>query len=271
MPLTLLLAGCGKMGGALLEGWLERGIRPHDVTIVEPNKDITDRLSSDYGVVIAESPETVADDSAPDVVMMAVKPQAMDDVLPHYARFAEKGAVFLSIAAGKTIAYFEKNLGADTAIVRSMPNTPAAVRRGITVACPNRNVSESQQQSCEELLQAVGSVEWVDDEGLIDAVTALSGGGPAYVFLLVECLAQAGIDAGLPEQLAMRLARETVSGSGELLHRSDEAAETLRKNVTSPGGTTAEALRVLMADDGWQPLVTAAIAAATKRSRELAG
>lgn len=276
MSLTLLLAGCGKMGGALLEGWLERGIRPQDVTIVDPNTEITDRLQRDHGVMIAASPDALPDNLAPDVVMLAVKPQMMDDVLPHYARFAgqdptKQGAVYLSIAAGKTIEYFENHLGSDAAIIRAMPNTPAAVRRGITVGCTNRNVSDTQRASCDDLLQAVGSVEWVDDEGLIDAVTALSGGGPAYVCLLVECLAHAGIDAGLPADLAMRLARETVSGSGELLHRSPEAAADLRKNVTSPGGTTAEALRVLMAEDGWQPLVTAAIAAATARSRELAG
>ncbi len=271
MPLTLLLAGCGKMGGALLEGWLERGVQPQDVTIVDPNTEITDRLSRDHGVVIASTPGEVAGDAAPDVVMLAVKPQAMDEVLPHYARFAAKDVVFLSIAAGKTIGYFEQYLGSGSAIIRAMPNTPAAVRRGITVACANKKVSESQRRSCDELLQAVGSVEWVTDEGLIDAVTALSGGGPAYVCLLVECLAQAGVDVGLPAKLAMRLARETVAGSGELLYRSTEPAETLRKNVTSPGGTTAEALRILMAEDGWQPLVTAAIAAATARSRELAG
>ncbi len=281
MSLTLLLAGCGKMGGALLEGWLERGIRPQDVTIVDPNTEITDRLQRDHGVMIAASPDALSDHLAPDVVMLAVKPQMMDDVLPHYARFAGQGStghdstgqgsVFLSIAAGKTIGYFENHLGSDAAIIRAMPNTPAAVRRGITVGCTNRNVNDTQRATCDGLLQAVGSVEWVDDEGLIDAVTALSGGGPAYVCLLVECLAQAGIDAGLPADLAMRLARETVAGSGELLHRSTEAAEILRKNVTSPGGTTAEALRVLMAEDGWQPLVSAAIAAATARSRELAG
>lgn len=271
MPLTLLLAGCGKMGGALLEGWLETDIRPQDVTIVEPNTEITERLQGDHGVITALSPNDVDDGVAPDVIMLAVKPQAMDEVLPHYGRFAGEDTVYLSIAAGKTIEYFENHLGSDAAIVRAMPNTPAAVRRGITVACPNRHVSSSQRQSCDKLLKAVGSVEWVDDESLIDAVTALSGGGPAYVCLLVECLAQAGTDAGLPAGLAMKLARETVAGSGELLHQSDEAAETLRKNVTSPGGTTAEALRVLMADDGWQPLVTAAIAAATQRSKELAG
>jgi pyrroline-5-carboxylate reductase len=271
MSISLLLAGCGKMGGALLEGWLQRGIKAQDVTIVEPNEDIRNSLSSEHGVNTVSSAEDLAGDLSPNVVMLAVKPQAMDDVVPLYARFKSPDCVYLSIAAGKTIAYFENFLGDDAAIVRSMPNTPAAVRRGITVACPNARVSNEQRETCDSLLQAVGSVEWVTDEAMIDAVTALSGGGPAYVFLLVECMAQAGIDAGLPAELAMRLARETVAGSGELLHQASEEAATLRQNVTSPGGTTAEALRVLMADDGWQPLVSKAIAAATARSRELAG
>lgn len=271
MGTKLLLAGCGKMGGAMLEGWLERGIQPTDVTIVEPNTDITEQLSRDHGVNTASDVGVLSPDVEANVVMLAVKPQAMDAVVPAYARFAGADTVFLSIAAGKTIDYFEQHLGSDAAIIRAMPNTPAAVRRGITVACPNGHVSDGQRQSCDDLLQAIGSVEWVNDEGYIDAVTALSGGGPAYVCLLVECMAQAGVDAGLPGALAMRLARETVSGSGELLHQSTEDASTLRINVTSPGGTTAEALKVLMADDGWQPLVTKAIAAATTRSRELAG
>lgn len=272
MALKLLLAGCGKMGGAMLAGWLERGIQPEDVTIIDPNTDVTRKLTEDLGVNIAADPNSIDTSSRPDVILLAVKPQAMDDVVPSYAHLARQDTVYLSIAAGKTIAYFEQHLGSSAAIIRAMPNTPAAVRRGITVACPNGHVSETQRNSCDELLQAIGSVEWVDDEGLIDAVTALSGGGPAYVCLLVECMAQAGIDAGLPGDLAMRLARETVAGSGELLHQSTEDAATLRKNVTSPGGTTAEALRVLMAEEnGWQSLITKAIAAATSRSRELAG
>ena len=271
MTTKLLLAGCGKMGGALLEGWLQRGIQAGDVTIVEPNTDIRNSLSNNHGVNTCSTAQELPDDLAPNVVMLAVKPQAMDDVAPLYVRFKSPDCVFLSIAAGKTIEYFETRLGKEAAIVRSMPNTPAAVRRGITVACSNAQTTPQQRETCDALLQAVGSVEWVDDEGMIDAVTALSGGGPAYVFLLVECMAQAGIDAGLPDGLAMKLARETVAGSGELLHQASEEAAILRQNVTSPGGTTAEALRVLMAEDGWQPLVSKAIAAASARSRELAG
>jgi pyrroline-5-carboxylate reductase len=184
------------------------------------------------------------------------------------------GTFFLSIAAGKTIGYLERHLGAGTAagsaIVRAMPNTPAAVGRGISVACANRHATAAQREAATALLAAAGEVAWVEDEGLIDPVTAVSGGGPAYVFLLIECLAKAGVASGLPEDLAMRLARVTVSGSGELARLSDEPAAVLRQNVTSPGGTTLEALKILMAPDGLEPLLVKAIAAATRRSRELA-
>jgi len=209
--------------------------------------------------------------SAPDVVVIAVKPQSTDAALPAYRPFADKGAAFLSIAAGRPIAYFERLFGSNARILRAMPNTPAAVHRGITVIAANARVDDRARARAETLLAAVGQVEWVEDEGLIDAVTAVSGSGPAYVFLLAECLAEAGRAAGLPDALAARLARATVAGAGELLHRSGESAEQLRKNVTSPGGTTAAALQVLMAEDGLKPLMTRAVAAATRRSRELAG
>ncbi len=271
MEHTLLLAGCGKMGEAMLSGWLERGVTAADVFIVEPNDQTASNLRNQYGVNTFSSPDEIPDTLTPGFVVFAVKPQMMDKVAPAYGRFAGPDTAFLSIAAGKTISYFEHILGAKAVIIRAMPNTPAAVRRGITVACPNAHTSQAQRATCDELLQAVGSVEWVSDENLIDAVTALSGGGPAYVFLLVECMAEAGKQAGLPDALAERLARETVSGAGELLRQSSETPSTLRVNVTSPGGTTAEALAVLMSDDGWQPLVTKAIQAATNRSRELAG
>jgi pyrroline-5-carboxylate reductase len=271
MNITILLAGCGKMGGAMMEGWLERGVAPTSIYAVEPNADTAAALSQQFGINVSTSADALAAGLKPDVVIFAVKPQMMDIAAPDYARFAGPGTVFLSIAAGKTIAYFENIVGGDAAIVRAMPNTPAAVRRGITVACPNARVSDDQRKFCDELLKAVGEVEWVDDEGHIDAVTALSGGGPAYVFLLAEVMSKAGLAAGLPEDLAKRLARVTVSGAGELMHQSPEEPDTLRINVTSPGGTTAEALRVLMAEDAWQPLMTKAIAAATARSKELAG
>jgi pyrroline-5-carboxylate reductase len=266
----LLLVGCGKMGGAMLRGWLQRGVRPGDVTVVEPNAAAVADLAAAGVCVVAEAAKLRAD-LKPAVVLIAVKPQMTDGAMPSYRRFCGVGTVFLSIAAGRTIAYFERHLGAQTAIVRAMPNTPAAVGRGITVACANPRVTSGQRHLCDELLAAVGEVAWAEDEGLLDAVTAVSGGGPAYVFLLIECLAEAAVAAGLPADLAMRLARVTVSGAGELARLSDEPASVLRQNVTSPAGTTLEALKILMAADGLQPLMTRAIAAATRRSRELAG
>lgn len=265
----LLLVGCGKMGGAMLDGWRARGLTGGGVQVVEPSAD--PRFAAMDGIVVHDGPGTLPAGLAPGVVVLAVKPQSMDAVLPHYRRFAGPETVFLSIAAGKTIAYFERVLG-HAAIVRAMPNTPAAVGEGMTVAVPNAAVLPPQRAACDALLSAVGEVAWVEDEGLIDAVTAVSGGGPAYVFLLIECLAEAGREAGLPADLAMRLARTTVAGSGALVRQSPEPAATLRRNVTSPNGTTQEALAVLMAaDGGLQPLMTRAIAAATRRSRELAG
>jgi pyrroline-5-carboxylate reductase len=264
----LVLVGCGKMGGALLDGWLAQGVAPESVTLVEPQAALSARFAA-QGVRAAAEAEMLPAALTPAVVVLAVKPQQIDAALPNYARFARPGTVFLSIAAGKTIGNFEAVLGA-AAIVRAMPNTPAAVGRGMTVLCANAAVSAAQRELCGGLLAAVGETAWVEDEALLDPVTAVSGGGPAYVFLLIECLAEAGEAAGLPADLAMRLARVTVAGAGELVHRAAEPASTLRENVTSPGGTTLEALKVLMAPDGLQPLMTRAIAEATRRSRELA-
>lgn len=263
----LVLVGCGKMGAALLDGWLAGGIVVVDrIVVVEP-ADIT----LPNGVRRVAAAAALSTDVAPGVVVFAVKPQAMDAVVPAYARFVRRDTVFLSIAAGRPIAYFERHLGAGAAVVRAMPNTPAAVGRGVTVLCANTRVGAPQREFCGALLTAVGAVDWVEDEALMDAVTAVSGSGPAYVFLLAEALAAAGVAAGLPAALAAKLARLTVAGSGELLTRSSEPAATLRENVTSPGGTTAAALAVLMAADGLTPLMTDAVAAATRRSRELAG
>ncbi len=271
MAVKLLLVGGGKMGEAMLAGWLKKSLKTEDVIVVEPFEATAKSLVSKYGVQVVNDTGSLADDLQPETVVFAVKPQMMDDAIGAFARYAGPDCLYVSIAAGKTISYFEKHLGDRAAIVRAMPNTPAAVGRGITVGYPNHLVSANQRTWADELLQAVGVVAWVDDENQVDAVTALSGGGPAYVFLLVEVMAKAGVAAGLSEDLAMLLARTTVAGAGELLHQSDEDAATLRQNVTSPGGTTAEALRVLMADDALQSLMTEAIAQATKRSRELAG
>lgn len=268
----VLLVGCGKMGSALLSGWLAAGRAglQAPVVVVEPALSMA-AFEGKPGLRLVRDPAGIPADVAPGVVVFAVKPQGMETVVPAYRRYVAPATVFLSIAAGRTLGFLATHLGADAACVRSMPNTPTAIGRGITVACANQAVSTAQRQRCEALLSAVGEVAWVGDEALLDPVTAVSGSGPAYVFLLVEALAEAGVASGLPAELAMRLARATVAGSGELLHRSSEAAEQLRRNVTSPGGTTAAALEVLMAKDGLSALMTRAVAAATRRSRELAG
>jgi pyrroline-5-carboxylate reductase len=269
----LVLAGAGNMGGALLAGWLANGLDPKSVLIQDPSPPPAMRaLIDQYAIVTAP---TLVLSSPPAVLLMAVKPQVMDAVFPALARQVGPNTVVLSVAAGKTIASFEKHLPPNAAVVRSIPNTPASVGRGITAAAANAHVSLAQKALCDQLLSSVGSVVWVDDEGQIDAATAVSGSGPAYVFLLAECLAEAGVTAGLAPELAAQLARWTVAGAGELLHRSDLPAATLRQNVTSPNGTTYAALQVLMgeqlkSDVGLQPLMTEAIARATARSRELA-
>lgn len=269
LPGPLLLVGCGKMGGALLRGWLARGVAGKDVFVVDPApRDLEDVQAR--GVTLVTAIDRLPPGLRPAIILLAIKPQFMDEALPVYRRFAHPGAVFLSIAAGKTVAYLKGKLGADAAIVRSMPNTPAAVGRGMSVILRDPSIPAASLELCGQLLAAVGKVGWIDEEDQINAVTAVSGGGPAYVFLLMECLAEAGRAAGLPADLAMQLARETVTGSGELAHRSNETATALRQAVMSPKGTTIEALNVLMGPDGLQPLVTKAIAAATRRGREIA-
>lgn len=263
----LLLVGCGKMGGAMLSGWIEQGADPGDITVIEPHAEAAAAAREAHGVRVLEQP---AAGEAPAVIVFAVKPQTLPDMASAYAPVAGGGAVTLSIAAGRPIGFFEAALGEHAAIVRSMPNTPAAVGRGITAACANARVDETQRALCQRLLSAIGEVVWVEDESLIDAVTAVSGSGPAYVFLLIECMTEAGIAEGLPPDIAARLARATVAGSGELARLSHEDAAQLRVNVTSPGGTTEAALGVLMADDGMAALMKRAIAAAARRSRDLA-
>lgn len=263
----LLLVGCGKMGGALLAGWLDNGMPADNIVVADP-VGAPGRLEN--GVLCIADASGLPGGFVPDVVVLAVKPQMMDKAAPAYAGFAGQ-AVFLSIAAGKTIGYYQKMFGPKVAVVRAMPNTPAAARRGMTVMVANSAVTPGQRRLCNSLLSAVGEVAQVEDEALIDAVTAVSGSGPAYVFLLAETLAQAGVEAGLPADLAQRLARVTVAGSGALLAREDADAAQLRRDVTSPQGTTAAALDVLMGEGGFAPLLSRAVAAAAKRSRELAG
>jgi pyrroline-5-carboxylate reductase len=264
---TLVLVGAGKMGGAMLEGWLALGLDPAKVAILEPKPADEIAALKDRGVRINPAPASITDAA---FIILAVKPQVATEVVPPLKALVRPNTVAVSVMAGKTIAFLQGALG-DIAIVRSIPNTPAAIGRGITVAVPNAKVTAAQRTLAHTLLSSVGAVEWVDDEALIDTATAVSGSGPAYVFLLAESLARAGAAAGLPADLAARLARATVAGSGELLHRSPLEAATLRQNVTSPNGTTAAALAVLMAADGLDPMMEKAVAAATKRSRELAG
>jgi pyrroline-5-carboxylate reductase len=257
------------MGYALLSGWLEGGLDPKRIVVQEPAPQarIRDELGA-KGVAVHAAVATLP--KPPAVVLVAVKPQVIDEVLPQLARLAGAKTLVVSIAAGRRIDGLAVHLPKSIAIVRAMPNTPASVRRGITVAVGNAHVTAGQRETCDGLLRAVGEVAWVDDEGLMDAVTAVSGSGPAYVFHLAECLAEAGVAAGLAPELAQRLARVTVAGAGELLHRSELDAATLRRNVTSSGGTTAAALEVLMAHDGLAELMRNAVTAAARRSRELA-
>ena len=264
---TLVLVGAGKMGSAMLDGWLGRGLDPKKITVIEPQPVKAVKALARRGVKL--NPKNRI--GVASAIVIAVKPQSAPEALPPLARYIDKATLVLSIMAGRTIGFLEKSLPAGTAIVRAMPNTPAAIGRGISVAVANAKISKRHRKQASDLLAAIGKVEWVLDEALMDAVTALSGSGPAYIFLLAECMARAGVAAGLPPELATRLARETVAGSAELLHRSDIDAATLRQNVTSPGGTTAAALEVLMGPGGFDQLLTQAIDAATRRSRDLAG
>lgn len=264
----LALVGAGKMGSALMAGWLDQGLDPGAALVFDPAPPPgAHELLNGAGVAVAERPSQGQTAAA---IVIAVKPQIINDVLPTLRPLLGRETVCLSIAAGPTLANLEAGLG-PSSIVRSMPNTPAQVGRGITAAVANSRVQPAQKALVTELLEAVGEVVWVDDEAHIDAVTAVSGSGPAYVFLLAECLAEAGIDAGLPPEVADQLARATVVGAGELLRRSELPHHQLRKNVTSPGGTTAAALDILMSEEGMGMLMARAVAAAKKRSQDLSG
>jgi pyrroline-5-carboxylate reductase len=266
IPGTILLAGAGKMGGAMLTGWLNAGVALSRIAVIEPH--ISDDLRKLVALDMRVNP--TADEAGQlAALVVAVKPQSFAEAAPLLKTYTTPSTLVVSIMAGMTIGKIGAGCGG--AVVRAMPNTPAAIGRGMTVAAPASTVSAAQRAFADALLRSTGEVEWIDDEALMDAVTAVSGSGPAYVFLLAEELAAAGVAAGLPAELAAKIARATVSGSGELLHQSDLEAAILRKNVTSPGGTTAAALDLLMGKDGLKELMTRAIAAATKRSKELAG
>jgi pyrroline-5-carboxylate reductase len=263
----LVLVGAGKMGSALLEGWLRFGLDPKHIAVLEPQPTPQISTLTTHGLLLNPQLRALTDVAA---VVVAVKPQTAAEAIPQLKPLIGASTVVVSIMAGRTLQFIAGALNAPCALVRAMPNTPAAIGRGITVAVP-RDVNPAQRELAHRLLGATGTVEWTDDEALMDAVTAVSGSGPAYVFLLAEALAEAGVAAGLPPSLAAKLARETVAGSGELLHRSELDAAVLRQNVTSPGGTTAAALDVLMGKDGLAQLMRNAVTAATRRSRELAG
>jgi pyrroline-5-carboxylate reductase len=268
LPSSLVLVGCGKMGGAMLEGWLRMGLRGSSVNVIDPNAGHSlVSICDQHDISLNPSPEMI---SAPEVLVLGIKPQMLESAAPDIVPFIGPNTLVVSILAGKTIGDIKARLPAK-AVVRAMPNLPASVQRGVTGCAASPEVSEDQREVADLLMSGIGRVEWVADEALIDAVTAVSGSGPAYVFYLTECLAKAGAALGLPADLAARLARGTVEGAGELLHRSDLPPSTLRENVTSPGGTTAAALAVLMAGDGLEPLMREAVAAARKRAEELSG
>ncbi len=263
----VVLIGAGNMGGAMLSGWLKSGVPGSAVVVVDPGP--SPAMLSTIADAGASHVTAAPAGLKAGVLFVAVKPQVMEAVLPAVKSLVGPQTVVVSVAAGKTLAFLEKHLG-EAAMVRAMPNTPAMIGRGVTGAFANERVSTEQRDGVNALLGVSGPVEWVPTESDIDSVTALSGSGPAYVFYLVECMAEAGRKLGLQADLAMRLARETVAGAGELLHQSPDDAARLRQNVTSPGGTTAAALSVLMAEDAMQPLFDKALAAARKRAEELA-
>jgi pyrroline-5-carboxylate reductase len=267
-PRSLALIGAGKMGGAMLRGWIAGGLAPAGVVVLDPylSPDLVD-FAGTHRIGLAPSPAM-----KPEVVVLAVKPQMLDAAASTVAELCHADALVVSIIAGKTIADLKARAPAARAFVRAMPNTPAAIGRGVTGAATNGALTERQQRIAATLLSAVGLFDWLPNESFIDAVTALSGSGPAYVFALVEAMAAAGTALGLPAEVAMRFARGTVEGAGELLAQSPQIAPSvLRQNVTSPGGTTAAALAVLQSSEGLNPLMGKAIAAAHKRAAELSG
>lgn len=269
LPQSLVLIGAGKMGGAMLEGWLRIGMDPKGISLIDPNpSDEMVALAAEKGMAVNPTAAAVG---PVEVLVLATKPQMLDTAAPAVQAFIQPKTLVISILAGKTLGDLSARLPQANAVIRAMPNLPASVQRGATAAAPGPGVSAAQRAMADALLGSIGTVEWLDSEKLIDAVTAVSGSGPAYVFHLVECLAAAGTAAGLPQDIAERLARATIEGAGEMLFQSRLSPATLRQNVTSPGGTTAAALAVLMADDGLKPLMNQAVAAAKRRAEELSG
>jgi pyrroline-5-carboxylate reductase len=267
---TLLLVGCGKMGRALLERWREQTSTRWHISVIEPHEDGRKSLASYREVNVVESLEKLPDGYVPQVVIFAVKPQTMSQLLPLYCQRYGIAPLYLSIAAGKTLAYYARMLGDDARIVRAMPNTPAIVGLGISALIASDACTHDDKNTAEQLLACVGETLWLEKESLMDATTAISGSGPAYVFYFMECLIRAGMDAGLDEETARKLVLHTVHGSIELAFISSDSLDVLRRNVTSPGGTTEAALERLMNTNGMFQLVQEAIQSAIGRARQLA-
>ncbi|MGH6864186.1 MAG: pyrroline-5-carboxylate reductase [Methylocella sp.] len=264
---SLALAGAGKMGGALLRAWLDRGYDPRKISVIEPRPSpVLAEFARAKGFALA------APSRPPKILVLAMKPQNLDEAAAGLAPFVSPDTLVVSILAGKTIADIAAKFPHPTAIVRAMPNLAALVGRGMAVLVANAAATPGQRAAAAALFAATGQVEWLAGEHLIDAATAVSGSGPAYVFYLAECLADAGVAVGLPDDVAARLARATVEGAGELVFQCPESSVTeLRENVTSRGGVTAAALEVLMAQDGLTPLIERAAKAAKRRATELSG
>lgn len=261
---TVMLVGCGNMGRAMLRGWLKTS---SDVTamVVEPDADLRE-AAGELGAQVFSKISAVPKSAAPDLIFLAVKPQVMAEVLPDYAHY---DGTFVSVAAGVTVETLREGLGEEAAVIRCMPNTPAAIGQGMMVCYATDEVTAAARALTDRLLASSGEVAWVEREALMDAVTAVSGSGPAYVFHMIECLGAAGEAAGLPADLSAQLALQTVMGAGKLAAAGETPPGTLREQVTSPGGTTAAALRVLMEGERFQKMMTEAVEAARARGEEL--
>ncbi len=265
----LVLIGAGKMGGAMLDGWLDKGCGARVIEVVDPGASDELKVLAKAGRITVSVAIGADGVGAGDVLVLAVKPQIMAAALAPVTKVAHAGVLVISVAAGTSLKSFEDAFGKETAIIRAMPNLPASIGLGMTVAVGNAGVGEDERALATGLLEAVGKVAWIQDEAQMDAVTALSGSGPAYVFHMIEAMAKAGVAEGLAPDLALELATETVRGAGVLAATSDLAPGTLRENVTSPGGTTQAALDVLMGEGRLEKLMMEAVTAAAKRSREL--
>jgi pyrroline-5-carboxylate reductase len=262
---SVCLIGAGRLGGALLRGWLAQGMPPENVSVQDPH------LSPEMQTFLGERGIHATANAGADILLLAVKPQAFEDVLRHVAHLAAPATTVVSVAAGKTIASMEHAFAAGTGVIRTLPNLPAEVGRAVTAMAASASVSEAAKRQCEMLFQAVGHTVWLESEEQMDAVTGLSGSGPGYLFYIAECLTKAGIEAGLSADVSTALARVTIAGAGEMLYQLPLPAATLRENVTSPNGTTAAGLSVLMEEARLERLLSEAVAAAARRSRELSG